>query len=486
MAIARLGGTTALVVGGRIGGENLKTYAKDTALLTDATRTERRDELASWVTTSDEKEPRSSFVIRPAGELIGEFPEMRPPIIEGLLRCGETMNIIAPPKTGKSWLSMGLGLSVVSGRKWLGRFWTRRGKVLIVDNELHPETSAHRLPRIAEAMGIQRDEYADRLFVANLRGQLIDLNLLAEQLGNLESGAFSLIILDAWYRFQPKGSDENSNGDVSQLYNLLDSVANKLGSAFVCIHHTSKGNQSSKGVTDVGSGAGAQSRAPDAHLAMRLHEEDNVVVVEAAVRSFAPMQPFCLRWNFPVWEPADDLDPKYLRQEKSRRQKVVASDSGQSPEDLRKQRDVESRQKVLDAFKSFPAGETARVIRDAAGMSGAVFGPINSALIRGRIVEACKVTKNRVEYDGFRLVGSTVGQVGQPGQNDGCPACPGEQGEGGGTSVPPLGDAVRPTSLPPRDATAGEHVPPSDLSHPSESSDLNYELASELFPVGAA
>ncbi len=447
-------------------------------------RTERREKLASWESTNDEKEP--TFVIRPAGELIGEYPEMRPSIIEGLLRRGETMNIIAPPKTGKSWLSMGLGLSVVSGRKWLGRFWTTSGKVLIVDNELHPETSAHRLPRIAEAMVIQRDEYADQLFVANLRGQLIDLNALSLQLGGLERGKFSLVILDAWYRFQPSGSDENSNSDVSALYNLLDSVADKIGSAFVCIHHTSKGNQSSKGVTDVGSGAGAQSRAPDAHLAMRFHEEDNVVVVEAAVRSFAPMEPFCLRWQFPVWEPADDLDPKDLRQERPRKAKGPASESGQSPEDLRKQRDAESRQRVLDAYKTFPHGDTVRAIRDAAGMSGAVFGPINSALIRDGIVQACTVTKNRCEYDGFRLVSSTVGQVGHPGQNDGCPTCPGEGGEGGGTSVPPLGDAVRPTTLPPRDATAVEPVPTSDLSHLSDTTSIDFDLVNELFPAGAA
>ena len=309
------------------------------------------------------------FIIRSAGKLIGEFPDMRPALLEGLLRCGETMNIIAAPKTGKSWLSTGLGLSVVTGRKWLNRFWTRRGKVLLIDNELHLETLAQRLPRIADAMGIQPHEYADQLFVANLRGQLIDLNSLSEQLLGLEPGAFSLIVLDAWYRFQPVGSDENSNGDVAQLYNLLDSVANKLGSAFVCIHHTSKGNQSGKGVTDVGSGAGAQSRAPDSHLTMRLYEEDNAVVVEAAVRSFAPMEPFCLRWNFPVWTPADDLDPKDLRQERPRKAKGSATESGESPEDLRKQRDAETRQKVLDAYRTFPDGETPTVISAAAGIN---------------------------------------------------------------------------------------------------------------------
>ena len=347
--------------------------------------------------------------IRSSGELISDFQEMRPPIVDGLLRSGETMNIIAAPKTGKSWLSMGLGLSVVSGRQWLNRFWTRRGKVLIVDNELHAETSAHRLPLIADAMGIQPGEYSDQLFVASLRGQLIDLNALAGQLSSLEAGAFSLIILDAWYRFAPPFSDENSNSDVSRLYNLLDAVANKLGSAFVCIHHTSKGSQSSKGVTDVGSGAGAQSRAPDSHLTIRQHEADGAFVVEAAVRSFAPPQPFCVRWDFPIWAPADDLDPKDLRQERPRKAKGPATSSGESSEDARQRAADENRQKVLDAYATFPDGETINSLRDAAGMSGAVFGPINSALIREGIVEARTVQKSRREFDGFRLVTISLG-----------------------------------------------------------------------------
>ncbi len=426
--------------------------------------------------------PVQPIRIRAAGELIGEFSEMRPAILEGLLRCGETMNIIAAPKTGKSWLSAGLGLSVVSGRKWLDRFWTRRGKVLIVDNELHPETSAQRLPHIAREMGIQRDEYADQLFVANLRGQLIDLEALAEQLSRLEPGAYSMIVLDAWYRFQPSGSDENSNGDVTQLYNLLDSVADKIGSAFVCIHHSSKGNQSGKGVTDVGSGAGAQSRAPDSHLTIRQHEEDGAVVVEAAVRSFAPMEPFCLRWNFPVWTPANDLDPKDLRQERPRKAKGSATESDESPEDLRKQRDQENRQKVLDAYATFPDGETASVVKNAAGMNGSVFGPIHAQLIRDGLVRTCKIQKNRQAYDGACLVkpkplghsDKTLFSVSES-------ECPTEGGIGTRTSRPPLGAAVCPSPHPQVGGlvclpVGKESECPSEIAH---------ELANELFPVEA-
>ncbi len=51
-------------------------------------------------------------------------------------------------------------------------------------------------------------------------------------------------------------TDENDDAAMCRLYNLIDAYAEQLGAAFILVHHTSKGNQSGKGVTDVGSGAG--------------------------------------------------------------------------------------------------------------------------------------------------------------------------------------------------------------------------------------
>ena len=252
-------------------------------------------------------------------ELVETHPDLRPPLIHGLLRQGETMNVISAPKVGKSWLVTGLALSVATGRLWLDTFQTEQGNVLIIDNELHGETSANRIPRVAKAMGIGFEEYADRVFVQNLRGQLKDLFSLGDYFKSFERGWFKLVILDAFYRFLPIRSDENDNGTMASLYNYLDSFADLLHCSFVLIHHTSKGNQSAKAITDVGAGAGAQSRATDTHLVLRKHEESDAVVLDAAVRSWAPTDPFCLQWTFPVWTPAPDLDPTALQQASKKR-----------------------------------------------------------------------------------------------------------------------------------------------------------------------
>ncbi|MCX7421342.1 MAG: AAA family ATPase [Planctomycetia bacterium] len=270
-------------------------------------------------TPAIETPPRKPPPMRSVRDLIGGFSNMREPLIFGLLREGETLNLIAASKVGKSWLATNLALTFSTRRKWLGRFDTAGGDVLIVDNELHPETSAYRIPAVANANEIPLNEYADHVFIMNLRGELVNLPQLAMTLDDIEPGRFRLIILDAFYRFLPPGTDENDNGAMASLYNLLDRVAGKLKCAIVCIHHASKGSQSAKAITDVGSGAGSMSRAADCHVVLRPHEEPNVVVMEAATRSWPPLEPLCLRWEFPIFTEDTTLDPTLLKPDRPRR-----------------------------------------------------------------------------------------------------------------------------------------------------------------------
>ncbi len=257
-------------------------------------------------------------------QLLTQYPQLRPPVIHGLLREGETMNIIASPKTGKSWMALDLAFAVATGRPWLGMFQTVPGQVLILDNELHGETMANRIPKVAGARGIPLEEIAQQVATDSLRGNLRDLLALGPYFKGIAPGRFKVIILDAFYRFLPTQTDENDNASMAQLYNHLDHYAARLGCCFVLIHHATKGNQSGKAVTDVGAGAGSQSRACDCHLVLRPHEEPGAVVLDAAVRSWQPVEPLCLRWSFPVWTAAPDLDPTALRPERARRQRGVA------------------------------------------------------------------------------------------------------------------------------------------------------------------
>ena len=264
------------------------------------------------------------LLVRAARELCQQFSEMKPEIVEGLLREGESANVIAVSKRGKTFLALYLGLSIAAGRCIFGSHAVRRGPVLYIDAELHPNTLAKRITIVAEAMGLTADEYADTFHVVSLRGNLCDIYGLWTLFQRFKPGDYAAVFLDALYRLIPAGVDENSNSDMTPLYNTIDRYAEELGAAFFIIHHSSKGVQGHKGKTDVGAGAGAISRAADSHIILREHEEEDMVVMEAACRSFPPLKALCLRWDYPLWRAAPDLDPTQLRQEGRRRKQEPA------------------------------------------------------------------------------------------------------------------------------------------------------------------
>lgn len=240
-----------------------------------------------------------------------EYPHKRRPIIKDLLRAGETMNIIGASKAGKSWLILGLLLAMAAGRVWLGRNLAK-GRVLLIDNELHREELSSRIGRAMAAMEITNDDIGDRFDVLPLRGQLADIHTLATMMGGLASVGYAMIALDAFYRVLPEGVSENDNAQMASIYNKIDEIAGSLDCAIVLNHHASKGDQSGKAITDVGSGAGSISRAADTHLIVRPHELDGHAVLEGVCRSFAPVVPTTIRYDWPLWS-VSDIEPKVKR-----------------------------------------------------------------------------------------------------------------------------------------------------------------------------
>lgn len=254
------------------------------------------------------------FCVMSAGELIEAFPVLGEPVIHGFARRGEVMNLISSTKCGKTFLVYFTLLSLASGRDWFGHKVSRRYRVLLLDNELKPKDIAFRLRVVAEAMGLKDHEWRDRMKVIACRGRGIDVTHLwqiAEELHG--SGAPEVVAVDSLYRFTPAGSNENDNSSMTAVMEQLIRFADELDAMVLVVHHSTKGDQSERSVTDVGSGAGSVSRAADTHLILRGHKEDGCVVMEARTRTFVEPEPTVLRWGFPLWSVDPDLSPRELR-----------------------------------------------------------------------------------------------------------------------------------------------------------------------------
>jgi hypothetical protein len=240
--------------------------------------------------------------------LPSKYPQARGIVVEGLIRRGDVVNLVGGPKARKSFLVMQLGLNVATGTDFLGRR-TRQGKVLLIDNELRGDDLGRRAQAMASAMGLDWHSATKNIDTMLLRGQLADLNTIKAALATVPAGTYSLVVVDALYKAMPRGTDENSNADITQCYILLDGIAENLDCAAVCVHHTSKGAQHAKSVTDMGAGAGAQSRSADVHVVLRDHEDANTVVLAAVVRSQVPVDPICIEFVYPLWRVAPEKNP---------------------------------------------------------------------------------------------------------------------------------------------------------------------------------
>lgn len=234
---------------------------------------------------------------------------MRECIIEGLLRRGEVGNVIASTKTGKSWFGLLLLICIATGREWLGRR-VARGNVLLIDNELHTEVIENRIAAVRDRLDIRHETPRERFEYVACRGDWISLqDMIAAVPEKHLPGSLNLIVIDAKYRLFGNGLEENSNDDQTKFHNLVDQFAKKMNCPILLIHHATKGDQSGKSVTDVGSGGGSQSRAVDLHMTIRPHQQPEMAVLEAAVRSFAPVEPVTLRWNWPIWTLDSAVEP---------------------------------------------------------------------------------------------------------------------------------------------------------------------------------
>jgi hypothetical protein len=120
-------------------------------------------------------------------------------------------------------------------------------------------------------------------------------------------------VVDPLYRCYPPEFDENSNADMAALFGGFQRIAEGSNASVLICHHLSKGPQGDKATVDLGSGAGAQARAVDCLLGLRNHATEGAAAVSGVVRSYAPFADFTIQWSFPLWHPADDLDPADLR-----------------------------------------------------------------------------------------------------------------------------------------------------------------------------
>lgn len=170
-------------------------------------------------------------------ELVSENRDSRKPVVDGILRPGETLNIIAPPGTGKSRLALALAVSVAAGIPWIGRR-CERGKVLVASTDLSERMLTAKMSRELERLHPDVREAA----LANI--DILDMSRAAGMSASLERclnlasvGEYSLIVVDSLNGLTADNAGTERCGEVLAVHDAIDEFAAEKSCAFVLVQH---------------------------------------------------------------------------------------------------------------------------------------------------------------------------------------------------------------------------------------------------------
>lgn len=203
-------------------------------------------------------------------------------LIEGLMLKGGIMEVIAPPKAGKTHFMMQMGMLIAQGLPFLG-YKTSGSKVLYANMELTSKQFERRMFKLKnDIFEGQPDDI--RLDAANnfldmpLKGMALTMETFVDAvIAQWKGSGVDVIIIDPIYPLM--NGDENGTPAWREAIKELDRLVREMGGdlSVIYVHHTTKGDQGNKSKRDQGAGSGMQTRHGDEIIAlMELEVPENI------------------------------------------------------------------------------------------------------------------------------------------------------------------------------------------------------------------
>lgn len=152
-------------------------------------------------------------------------------LVDTLVVRGEVVMLVAHGNSLKTWLALSLGVSVASGRPWLGHYVVSRGRVAVLDFE----SGTYELTRRLKLIGARDADVGANLLRSSYSGASLSD---PEAWVDLAGLGLSLLIIDSFAAAEP-ATDENDKRAALLLQNA-GSFAEVTGCTVVVVHHANK------------------------------------------------------------------------------------------------------------------------------------------------------------------------------------------------------------------------------------------------------
>ncbi|MEO0481713.1 MAG: AAA family ATPase [Planctomycetota bacterium] len=231
------------------------------------------------------------FSVGPLAD-IDPMPEDDRWLIDGFLTSGSVTVLGAPPKTGKSWLTLALALTLAAGRTLLGDFHTRApGRVLLYPAEDDPRSFRSRMEALCLPLGLKLGDLPIDILQTD---QLLldDPEHQARLEAMLHQVRPRLLVLDPLVRLH--SGPESSSSHISSLFGYLRALQRRFDLAVLVTHHVAKSAGAKSGVGSSLCGSGDIHASYD-HGALLRRVEDGSVILELEHRSAPAPEPLRYR-----------------------------------------------------------------------------------------------------------------------------------------------------------------------------------------------
>lgn len=207
--------------------------------MTDSFNVSYDPERQAWVPVEDEKQVPAIRPIKATDLMSMNLPEIEW-LWEGVLPKGQVCLLSASPKSGKSFLGLGLSLAICQGKEYLKRK-TTRGAVLYADLE-----SGNRRPRDRIRDMMQGQAVPENLYLLTQDSEpklkMLGDGFREQMEGFLQSVPdIALIVIDIYKKILPPEITKQDAYERSyEQMGVFFDLARKYGASFVLIHHNRK------------------------------------------------------------------------------------------------------------------------------------------------------------------------------------------------------------------------------------------------------
>lgn len=214
---------------------------------------ERLYELAAKAPKFEPAPFRSSFNAIPWNHLDDPAPEHEY-LVKGVLTLGEVSAVAGPSKSGKSFVSIDIGMAVARGTEWLGRRVKRGGviyqagegqkgikKRLRAYRHRHGLTAGDNIPFVLmpARINLYKDDEQTDLFIAEAKHWASTFDVPLE-----------LIVIDTWST-ATTGANENDGKDVGAVLERCDRISKATGAHVAIIFHLNADGSKIRGHTSI-------------------------------------------------------------------------------------------------------------------------------------------------------------------------------------------------------------------------------------------